>query len=106
MLYKTARIPFNKRWTPAPQLAKSRRKIKPYQRLLDWPDKNKLLKELPDLHEEAFNQVNCLDCAACCKIIRPGLKRRTLKGFPATCMKEGTFIDSYPEGLTKKVIMC
>ena len=97
MLYKTARIfqqmsgPLHPNWQK-----KSEENKKKYQRLLDRPDKNKLLKELPDLHEEAFNQVNCLDCAACCKNYSPRFKTPDIKRISKHLkLKEGVFIDRF-----------
>lgn len=97
MLYKTARIFQQMSGLLHPNWQKkSEENKKKYQRLLDRPDKNKLLKELPDLHEEAFNQVNCLDCAACCKNYSPRFKTPDIKRISRHLrMKEGTFIDSY-----------
>ena len=40
---------------------------KQYKQLLQRADKNKVLKQLPDLHEEAFEKIDCLQCANCCK---------------------------------------
>ena len=39
---------------------------KAYKQLLQRADKNKVLKQLPQLHEEAFEKIDCLQCAACC----------------------------------------
>src|SRR5689334_17384851 len=47
---------------------------KQYKHLLKNADKNKVLKKLPGLHEEAFSNINCLDCAACCKNYSPRFK--------------------------------
>ena len=33
---------------------------KAYKRLLEKGNKNKILNALPDLHEEAFEQIDCL----------------------------------------------
>jgi len=52
---------------------------KQYKNLLQRADKNRLLKQLPGLHEEAFAKVDCLDCAACCKNYFPTFKRLFIK---------------------------
>ena len=61
---------------------KSAEKQKIYKQFLQRADKNKVLKALPVLHEQAFEKVNCLTCANCCKAIRRGLKHRILSAFP------------------------
>ena len=33
---------------------------KQYKRMLEKGDKNKILRALPDLHEEAFEKIDCL----------------------------------------------
>ncbi len=75
---------------------KSADKQKTYKQFLQRADKNKVLKQLPDLHEEAFSNINCLDCAACCKNYSPRFKtpdiRRIAKHLK---MKEGAFIEKY-----------
>lgn len=51
---------------------------------------------LPDLHDEAFEQIDCLKCAGCCKGISPRFKtpdiKRISKGLG---LKESVFIESY-----------
>ena len=64
---------------------KSEEHQKLYKNFLQRADKNKVLKQLPNLHEEAFDKIDCLECAACCKNYSP----RYLK------MKESIFIESY-----------
>jgi uncharacterized protein len=71
---------------------------KKYKQFLQRPDKNKVLKQLPDLHEEAFNKINCLECAACCKNYSPRFKTPDLKRIAKHLkMKEGDFIEKYLE---------
>jgi Fe-S-cluster containining protein len=75
---------------------KSAEHQKQYQRLLQKADKNKVLKQLPDLHEEALSRIDCLKCANCCKNYSPRFKitdiRRIAKHLQ---MKEGDFIEKY-----------
>jgi len=69
---------------------------KKYKQFLNRADKNQVLKQLPDLHEEAFSKVNCLDCAACCKNYSPRFKTPDLKRIAKHLkMKEGDFIEKY-----------
>src|SRR5687768_8381526 len=39
---------------------------KQYKAYLQKADKNDVLKQLPVLHEEAFEKIDCLQCANCC----------------------------------------
>ena len=75
---------------------KSREKQKQFKNFLDRADRNKVLKQLPGLHEEAFQKINCLDCAACCKNYSPRFKTPDLKRISKHLgMKESQFIDQY-----------
>ena len=75
---------------------KSAEHQKEYKRFLNRADKNKVLKALPDLHEEAFSNINCLDCAACCKNYSPRFKTPDIKRISKHLkMKEGDFIETY-----------
>jgi Fe-S-cluster containining protein len=75
---------------------KSAEHQKEYKRFLNRADKNKVLKALPDLHEEAFNNINCLDCAACCKNYSPRFKTPDIKRISKHLkMKEGDLIETY-----------
>ncbi|MFT3747492.1 MAG: YkgJ family cysteine cluster protein [Agriterribacter sp.] len=69
---------------------------KTYAHFLHKPDKNKILKRLPDLHEAAFEQIDCLKCAACCKNYSPRFKTPDIKRISKHLkLKESTFIDTY-----------
>ena len=69
---------------------------KQYKQFLAKADKNKVLKLLPDLDEEAFEKVNCLDCAACCRNYSPRFKTPDIKRIAKYLdMKEGAFIEKY-----------
>jgi hypothetical protein len=71
-------------------------KQKQYKGFLDRADKNKVLKQLPQLHEEAFEKVDCLQCAACCKNYSPRFKTPDVKRISKHLgMKESVFIESY-----------
>ncbi len=53
-------------------------------------------KLLPDLHEEAFSHIDCLQCAGCCKSISPRFKTPDLKRISRYLgMRESAFIETY-----------
>ncbi|MEO6584545.1 MAG: YkgJ family cysteine cluster protein [Ferruginibacter sp.] len=69
---------------------------KKYKQYLLRANKNEILKRLPALHQEAFEKIDCLSCANCCKNYSPRFKtpdiKRIAKHFK---MKEGAFIEQY-----------
>lgn len=74
--------------------AKEKQKV--YKRMLEKGDKNKMLKALPDLHEEVFAKVDCLQCANCCKNYSPRFKQPDIKRIAKVLrMKEGDFVAQY-----------
>jgi Fe-S-cluster containining protein len=84
-------IPLNDNWQK-----KSTANLKQYKQLLKQADKNKVLKQLPALHEEAFSKVDCLQCAACCKNYSPRFKTPDIKRISKHLqMKESVFIETY-----------
>ena len=75
---------------------KGKEKQKQYKSFLQRADKNKVLKQLPQLHEEAFEKVDCLQCAACCKNYSPRFKTPDVKRISKHLgLKESTFIETY-----------
>lgn len=75
---------------------KSAEHQKQYGNLLKRADRNKVLKKLPDLHEEAFSKIDCLQCAACCKNYSPRFKTPDIKRISRHLkMKESVFIETY-----------
>ncbi len=75
---------------------KSAEHQKKYKNFLQRPDRKKVLKQLPDLHEEAFSKIDCLGCAACCKNYSPRFKTPDIKRISKHLkMKEGLFIETY-----------
>lgn len=69
---------------------------KQYKRLLEKGDKNKILRALPDLHEEAFEKIDCLQCANCCKNYSPRFKNPDIKRIAKRLrIKEGELVDRY-----------
>lgn len=75
---------------------KSADRQKLYKQFLQRADKNKVLKALPDLHEAAFEKVNCLDCGNCCKGYSPRFKTPDIKRIAKHLkMKDGDLINQY-----------
>lgn len=74
--------------------APERQKV--YQQWLKRAPKQKVFKALPDLHEAAFDQIDCLTCARCCKNYSPRFKTPDIKRISkALRLKESVFIDTY-----------
>lgn len=75
---------------------KSAERQKLYKQYLQKADKNTVLKQLPGLHEEAFEKVDCLQCANCCKNYSPRFKTPDIKRISKHLrMKESDFIETY-----------
>ena len=75
---------------------KSAEHQKQYKQFLQRSDKNNVLKQLPDLHEEAFSKIDCLQCANCCKKYSPRFKTPDIKRISRHLkMRESEFIDEY-----------
>ena len=69
---------------------------KKYKQFLQRADKNKVLKALPDLHEEAFAKIDCLQCANCCKNYSPRFKTPDIKRISKVLgLRESDFIEKY-----------
>ena len=67
-----------------------------YKQFLQKADKNKTLKQLPALHEAAFEKMDCLKCANCCKNYSPRFKTPDIKRISKLLqLKEGVFIEKY-----------
>lgn len=78
------------------QVKTDKLQLKKYKQFLQRADKNKVLKALPALNEEAFEKINCLDCAACCKHYSPRFKTPDIKRISKHLkQKESDFIDTY-----------
>ena len=75
---------------------KSAERQKQYKQFLERADKNKVLKQLPVFHEEAFSKIDCLQCANCCKNYSPRFKTPDIKRISKHLkMKEGDFIEAF-----------
>ncbi|MCX6314932.1 MAG: YkgJ family cysteine cluster protein [Sphingobacteriales bacterium] len=67
-----------------------------YKQYLHRANKNKVLKSLPDLHEQAFEKIDCLSCGNCCKNYSPRFKTPDIKRIAKYLkMKDGDFINQY-----------
>ncbi|MCU7548909.1 YkgJ family cysteine cluster protein [Chitinophagaceae bacterium LB-8] len=74
----------------------NKEQLKVFKQYLQKADKNKVLRQLPDLHEEAMEKVDCLQCAACCKNYSPRFKTPDVKRISKHLrMRESEFIDTY-----------
>ena len=74
----------------------AKEKQKAYKRLLEKGNRNKMLKVLPALHEEAFSKIDCLDCANCCRNYSPRFKQPDIKRIAKRLrMKEGELVEQY-----------
>lgn len=75
---------------------KSADRQKEYKKFLHRADKNKVLKQLTGLHEEAFSRIDCLQCASCCKNYSPRFKTPDIKRISRYLkMRESDFIEVY-----------
>lgn len=73
---------------------------KDYRNFLEKADRpaqrNRILDQLPELHEEAFRRIDCLQCANCCKRYSPRFKTPDIKRIAKHLqLKEGDFIHRY-----------
>lgn len=79
---------------------KSADRQKVYKRWLEKADKapkrNRILDELPALHEAAFQRIDCLQCANCCKRYSPRFKTPDIKRIARQLkLKESELIERY-----------
>ena len=75
---------------------KSAEHQKQYKQFLQRAEPRKVIKKLPDLHEEAFEKIDCLTCANCCKNYSPRFKTPDIKRISKYLrMKESAFIETY-----------
>lgn len=75
---------------------KATERQKLHREVLRRTPKNKALKVLRELHEEAFTRIDCLQCANCCKHYSPRFKMPDIKRAAKRLrMKESAFINAY-----------
>jgi len=81
---------------PAQWEKKAAEHQKKYKQFLQRPPRNQVLKQLPALHEAAFEKIDCLQCGACCKNYSPRFKTPDIKRIAKRLqLKEGAFIERY-----------
>ncbi len=69
---------------------------KAFFKKLSKKQKQKLDDKVHALHYEAFEHINCLDCANCCKTLGPRLTDRDIEKLSKTTrLKTKTFIEQY-----------
>lgn len=69
---------------------------KKYAQYLKRCDQRKVIRLLPDLHQETFSKINCLECANCCKNHSPRFKIPDIKRIAKHLhMKQGDLIQTY-----------
>lgn len=74
----------------------AKEKQKAFKRLLTKGNFKVMLKALPALHEEAFEKIDCLSCAACCKNYSPRFKQPDIKRIAKRLrIKEGELVARY-----------
>src|SRR5256885_4225483 len=77
-------------------LLKNKDKQKAFKQFLQRANKNEVLKKIPQLHEEAFEKIDCLQCANCCKNYSPRFKTPDIKRISKHLkMRESDFIETY-----------
>jgi uncharacterized protein len=87
-------------------------KQKTFKQYLSRANKNKVLKALPTLHQEAFEQINCLSCANCCKNYSPRFKSPDIKriakhlGIKETEFKQQYLVVDSDEDYVNKQMPC
>lgn len=79
---------------------KSADRQKLYKRWLERADKppkrTRILDRLPEFHAEAFEKIDCLQCANCCKSFSPRFKMPDIKRISRHLqLKESEFIERY-----------
>lgn len=75
---------------------KSAERQKAYKQFLAKANKNRVLQQLDDLHEQAFEQIDCLSCGNCCKGYSPRFKQPDIKRIAKHLgMKEGELVSTY-----------
>jgi Fe-S-cluster containining protein len=75
---------------------RSQERTKAYKTYLKRVQVKSAVDKLPDLHEEAFERVDCLTCGNCCKGYSPRFKTPDIKRISKVVgLREGVFIEKY-----------
>jgi len=76
--------------------SQARDKQKRYSVLLKKANTRKIISQLDTWHEEAFEKINCLDCAGCCKNHSPRFNQRDITRIAKHLrIKEGELVSQY-----------
>lgn len=87
---------YDQEWIENSFSQKSKEEKKRFKQFLAKVKVKRVLKELPEAHEEAFSKIDCLDCARCCKNHSPRFKTPDIKRISKYLkLKEGAFIEKY-----------
>ena len=79
-----------------PILKEAKEHQKEYKYLLEKGNFNKMLKALPELHDAAFEKIDCLQCANCCRNHSPRFKQPDIKRIAKVLhIKEGDLVSQY-----------
>jgi hypothetical protein len=82
------------RWKNNARKNESRTKL--FLKRIPQKEAGKIDALVDELHEEAFEKIDCLQCANCCKTISPTLKKPDIERISKHLrMKESAFIDRY-----------
>lgn len=75
---------------------RAKKKKKTFKKSLQKSDRTAVINSLPAYHREAFENIDCLECAACCKNFSPTFKPPDIRRISKELgMKEGEFVDTY-----------
>lgn len=75
---------------------KAQQRKKTHKKFLKTVDQKEAVGRLTEYHDAAFEQIDCLDCAACCKNYSPRFKPPDIKRVSKYLrMKPGEFIETY-----------
>lgn len=67
-----------------------------YKNFLEKAGKKEVLRAIPELHEKAFNDIDCMQCAHCCKRYSPRFKQPDIKRISkALQLEESVLIEKY-----------
>ncbi len=75
---------------------KSLQNQKKFDQFLKSCKERETINKLDEVHEQVFSEINCLDCANCCKNHSPTFKTTDIKRISKVLkLKESVFIDKY-----------
>jgi len=78
------------------RVSKNRKQIKQSIKMLRKMRKGDVDKKIHQLHQQAFEKINCLDCANCCKTTGPLFTQKDIKSISGQLnLTPNDFIDKY-----------